>query len=168
MLTAAFPADSGLRIAFEEALAGYHEGGLPIGAALFYRGELIGRGRNRRVQDGNPILHAEMSCFQNAGRLPASVYREATLYSTLSPCYMCSGAALLFGVPRMVVGESRTIAAADDWLRSRGMTVTVADDPACYELLQRFIAEKPEIWAEDIGDAGTGQKYDHSHRGACA
>jgi len=168
MLTAALPADSGLRIAFEEALAGYHEGGLPIGAALFYRGELIGRGRNRRVQDGNPILHAEMTCFQNAGRLPASVYREATLYSTLSPCYMCSGAALLFGVPRMVVGESRTIVAADDWLRSRGMTVTVVDDPACYELLQRFITEKPEIWAEDIGDAGTGQKYDHSHSGACA
>jgi cytosine deaminase len=157
------PADPGLRIAFEEAVAGYREGGLPIGAALFYRGELIGRGRNRRVQDGNPILHAEMSCFQNAGRLPASVYREATLYSTLSPCFMCSGTALLFGVPRMVVGESRTIRGADDWLRSRGLTVTVADDPACFELLQRFIAEKPDIWAEDIGDAGTGGKYDHSH-----
>lgn len=167
MLNAPLPADPGLRIAFEEALAGHREGGLPIGAALLYRGEVIGRGRNRRVQDSNPILHAEMSCFQNAGRLPSSIYREATLYSTLSPCYMCSGAALLFGVPRMVVGESRTILAADDWLRSRGMTVTVADDPACYELLQHFIAEKPEIWAEDIGDAGTGQKYDHPHRGSC-
>jgi cytosine deaminase len=165
MLTAPPPADPGLRIAFEEALAGYSEGGLPIGAALLYRGEVIGRGRNRRVQDGNPILHAEMSCFQSAGRLPASVYREAILYSTLSPCYMCSGAALLFGVPRMVVGESRTILAADDWLRSRGLSVTVADDAACYELLQRFIAEQPEIWAEDIGDAGTGLKYDHSHGG---
>jgi cytosine deaminase len=106
-----------------------------------------------------------MACFQNAGRLPSSVYREATLYSTLSPCYMCSGAALLFGVPRMVVGESRTILAADGWLRSRGMAVTVADDPACYELLQRFIAEKPEVWAEDIGDAGTARKYDHSQDG---
>jgi len=148
-----------LRVAFEEALAGYHEGGLPIGASLFYRGELIGRGRNRRVQEGNPILHAEMSCFQNAGRLPASVYREAVLYSTLSPCYMCSGAALLFGVPTMVVGESRTILAADDWLRSTGMRVTVADDPACYELLQKFIAEKPDIWAEDIGAAGVSQRY---------
>ena len=168
MPTPALPDDPGLRIAFEEALAGYQEGGLPIGAALFYRGELIGRGRNRRVQDGNPILHAEMSCFQNAGRLPSSVYREATLYSTLSPCYMCSGAALLFGVPRMVVGESRTIVAADDWLRSRGMIVNVVDDPSCYELLQRFIAEQPEIWAEDIGDAGTGRKYDHTHRGAGA
>jgi len=168
MLTSPPPSDPGLRIAFEEALAGYHEGGLPIGAALMYRGECIGRGHNRRVQDGNPILHAEMSCFQNAGRLPASVYREATLYSTLSPCYMCSGATLLFGVPRMVVGESRTILAADDWLRSRGLIVTVADDPACYELLQRFIKEKPEIWAEDIGDAGTGRKYDHAHGGAGA
>jgi cytosine/creatinine deaminase len=166
MLSAPPPSDPGLRIAFEEALAGYHEGGLPIGAALFYQGKLIGRGRNRRVQDGNPILHAEMSCFQNAGRLPAAVYREATLYSTLSPCYMCSGAALLFGVPSMVVGESRTIRAADDWLRSRGMIVTVADDPACYELLQRFIAEKPQIWAEDIGDAGVAGRYAHSHTGS--
>jgi len=165
MMTAPPPADAGLRVAFEEALAGYLEGGLPIGAALYFRGELIGRGRNRRVQDGSPILHAEMSCFQNAGRLPASVYREATLYSTLSPCYMCSGAALLFGVPRVIVGENRTIAAADDWLRSRGVSVTVADDPACHELLQRFITEKPDIWAEDIGDAGTGLKYDHSGGG---
>ena len=162
------PADPGLRVALEEAVAGYREGGLPIGAALFYRGEVIGRGRNRRVQEGNPILHAEMSCFQNAGRLPSSVYREATLYSTLSPCYMCSGAALLFGVRRMVVGESRTIRAADDWLRSQGLEVTVADDPACYGLLQRFIAEKPDVWAEDIGDAGTGGKYVHTHRAPAA
>ena len=163
MFIAPLPSDPGLRVAFEEAMAGYREGGLPIGASLFYRGELIGRGRNRRVQDGNPILHAEMSCFQNAGRLPASVYREATLYSTLSPCYMCGGASLLFGVPNMVVGESRTIQAGDEWLRSRGMNVTVADDPACYELLQRFIAEKPEIWAEDIGAAGTARNYGDGH-----
>jgi cytosine deaminase len=162
MLKAAPPSDPGLRVAFEEALAGYHEGGLPIGSSLFYRGELIGRGRNRRVQDGNPILHAEMSCFQSAGRLPSSVYREAVLYSTLSPCYMCSGASLLFGVPNFVVGDSRTILAADDWLRSRGTKVTVLDDPACYELLQRFIAENPEIWAEDIGVAGVGGRY-HTH-----
>src|SRR5580658_3605982 len=159
MLIAPPPSDLGLRVAYEEALAGYREGGLPIGASLFYRGELIGRGRNRRVQDGNPILHAEMSCFQNAGRLPASVYREATLYSTLSPCYMCSGASLLFGVPNLVVGESRTILAADGWLRSLGTVVTVADDSACYELLQRFITEKPDIWAEDIGDAGISGSY---------
>jgi len=159
MLIAPPPSDPGLRVAFEEALAGYREGGLPIGASLFHRGKLIGRGRNRRVQDGNPILHAEMTCFQNAGRLSADVYREATLYSTLSPCYMCGGAALLFGVPNMVVGESRTIRAGDEWLRSRGMNVTVADDPACYELLQRFIAEKAEIWAEDIGAAGVAGNY---------
>lgn len=163
MLTAPPPADPFLRVAFEEALAGYHEGGLPIGAALIYRGEVIGRGHNRRVQDGNPILHAEMSCFQNAGRLAPEVYREATLYSTLSPCYMCSGATLLFGVRRMVVGESRTIHAADDWLRSQGLDVTVVDDPACYELLQRFISEKPQIWAEDIGDAGVAGRYAHTH-----
>jgi cytosine/creatinine deaminase len=168
MVNFPLPDDPGLRAAYEEALAGYREGGLPIGASLVHRGEIIARGRNRRVQDGNPILHAEMSCFQNAGRLPAAVYREATLYSTLSPCYMCSGAALLFGVPRMVVGESRTIEAADGWLRSRGMIVTVLDDPACYELLKRFRTERPEIWAEDIGDAGTGGKYDHAHGGAGA
>src|SRR5260370_176086 len=101
MLTAALPADPGLRVAFEEALAGYREGGLPIGAALFHRGELIGRGRNRRVQDGNPILHAEMTCFQNAGRLPASVYREAPLYSTLSPSSTRSGPALLVDINRV-------------------------------------------------------------------
>jgi cytosine/creatinine deaminase len=163
MLSALPPEDPGLRVAYEEALAGYHEGGLPIGAALFLHGELIGRGRNRRVQDGNPILHAEMSCFQSAGRLPASAYRKAVLYSTLSPCYMCGGASLLFGVPRIVVGESRTIRAADDWLRSLGTIVTVADDPACYELLQRFIAERPQLWAEDIGEAGTGGRYGQTH-----
>lgn len=163
MLSAPPPADPGLRVAFEEALAGYREGGLPIGAALFHQGKLIGRGRNRRVQEGNPILHAEMTCFRNAGRLPAETYQESVLYSTLSPCYMCSGASLLFGVPRIVVGESRTIRAADDWLRSLGTIVTVADDPACYELLQRFIAEKPQLWAEDIGAAGTGGRYVHGH-----
>jgi cytosine/creatinine deaminase len=169
MLSASPPSDPGLRVAFEEALAGYREGGLPIGASLFYRGELIGRGRNRRIQDGNPILHAEMACFQSAGRLPASVYREATLYSTLSPCYMCGGASLLFGVPHMVVGESRSILAGDEWLRTRGMRVTVADDDACYELLQRFIAEKPEIWAEDIGAAGVTLNYAAANRGGgCA
>jgi cytosine deaminase len=165
MLSAPPPLDPGLRIAYEEALAGYHEGGLPIGAALFHNGKLIGRGRNLRVQEGNPILHAEMSCFRNAGRLPGSVYREAVLYSTLSPCYMCSGASLLFGVPRIVVGESRTIRAADDWLRSLGTIVTVLDDPACYELLQRFIAEKPQIWAEDIGEAGIAGRYHHNPSG---
>ncbi len=166
MLASPPPADPFLRIAFEEALAGYEEGGLPIGAALVYRGKLIAQGRNRRVQEGNPILHAEMSCFQNAGRLSPDIYREATLYSTLSPCYMCSGATLLFGVKTMVVGENQTIHAADDWLRSKGLTVTVADDPACYELLQLFIAKNPQIWAEDIGDAGVAGRYVHADAGA--
>ena len=159
MLDAPMPQDPFLRAALEEAIAGYWEGGLPIGSVLVHAGRIIGRGRNRRVQDGSPILHAEMSCFQNAGRLPPEVYRASTLYSTLSPCYMCSGTTLLFGVPRMVVGESRTIAAADDWLRSRGVVVAVVDDAACYEILQRFIQEKPDIWAEDIGHAGTRQTY---------
>ncbi|MCW2874828.1 nucleoside deaminase [Actinacidiphila oryziradicis] len=149
--------DPFLQAAFEEAVAGYNAGGLPIGSVLVRDGEIIGRGHNRRVQDGNPILHAEMSCFQNAGRLPSSVYRECTIYSTLSPCYMCSGAMLLFGVPRVVVGESRTVEAADDFLRSQGLDVTVLDDPGCYELMQRFTREQPEIWAEDVGDAGVSR-----------
>lgn len=146
--------DPFLQAAFAEALAGYDEGGLPIGSVLVRDGEIIARGHNRRVQDANPILHAEMSCLQNAGRLPSSTYRECTIYSTLSPCFMCSGAMLLFGVPRVVIGESRSVEAADNWLRSQGLQVTVADDQGCYDLLQRFISEKPSVWAEDIGDAG--------------
>lgn len=154
VLLSARPSDPFLAAAFEEALQGYEEGGLPIGSVLVRCGEIIGRGRNRRVQDGNPIMHAEMNCFQNAGRLLPATYRECTLYSTLSPCYMCGGTTLLFGVPRLVIGESRTIKAVDAWLASNGVEVTIADDPACYEILQRFIAEQPEIWLEDIGDAG--------------
>src|SRR5690349_12488926 len=132
-----------LRAAYEEALTGYNEGGLPIGAVLAHEGRIVGRGHNRRVQLGNPILHAEMDCYQFAGRLPASVYANATLYTTLSPCFMCGGTTVLFGVPRMIVGESRSIAGADDWLRSMGIEVIIADDPDCYALLQRFIKEKP-------------------------
>ncbi len=149
--------DPFLRAAFDEAVAGYHAGGLPIGSVLVRDRKIIGRGHNRRVQDGNPILHAEMSYFQDAGRLPSTVYRECTIYSTLSPCYMCSGAMLLFGVPRVVIGESRTVKAADDFLRSQGVEVTVVGDVACYELLQRFTREKPEVWAEDVGDAGVSR-----------
>jgi cytosine deaminase len=148
-----------LRAAYEEALAGYREGGLPIGALLVHRGTIVGRGRNRRVQEGNPILHAEMHCYQTAGRLPADVYAEATIYTTLSPCYMCGGTTLLFGVPRMVVGENRTIHGADEWLQSQGIEIVLADDPDCYALMQRFVAEKPEVWAEDIGNAGTHDQY---------
>jgi cytosine deaminase len=150
-------ADPFLRAAFDEAVQGYSEGGLPIGSVLVRGGQVIGRGHNRRVQDGNPILHAEMSCFANAGRLTPEVYRECTIYTTLSPCYMCSGAMLLFGVPRVVIGESRSVLAADDFLRGQGLDVTLVDDPACYELLQRFTRDQPEVWAEDIGDAGVSR-----------
>jgi cytosine deaminase len=149
--------DPFLLAAYQEAVDGYTAGGLPIGSVLVRDGEIISRGHNRRVQDGNPILHAEMSCFQNAGRLAPAVYRECTIYTTLSPCYMCSGAILLFGVPKVVIGESRTVAAADDFLRSQGLDVALIDDPACYQLMQRFTHEQPEIWAEDVGDAGVSR-----------
>ncbi len=151
------------RVAHEEALAGYREGGLPIGAALVYRGQVIGRGRNRRVQEGNPILHAEMHCYQTAGRLAPHIYAECTLYTTLSPCYMCGGTTLLFGVPRMVIGENRTIHGCDEWLQSQGIGTVLADDAESYALMQKFVAEKPDVWAEDIGNAGSHDK-DAVHR----
>ena len=151
-----------LRLAYEEALAGYNQGGLPIGSVLTRGDEVLGRGHNQRVQQGNPILHAEMDCYQFAGRMTPAVYAECTLYTTLSPCYMCGGTTVLFGVPRVVVGESRSIAGADDWLRSLGIEVLIADDPDCYELMQRFIREQPEVWAEDIGNAGIHDTY-HRH-----
>lgn len=161
MLNSPRPTDPFLAAALDEAIAGYHEGGLRIGSVLVRDGKIIGRGRNRRVQAGNPILHAEMSCFQDAGRLTPEVYRECTLYTTLSPCHMCGGASLLFGVPRIVVGESRTIKAADDFLGTQGLEVTIVDDAACYEILQKFIKEFPAIWAEDIGDAGASRHHVH-------
>jgi cytosine deaminase len=151
-----------LRAAYDEAIKGYEEGGLPIGSVLARGDTIIGRGHNQRVQLGNPILHAEMDCYQNAGRLPPSAYADCTLYTTLSPCFMCGGTSLLFGVPRIVVGEIRTISACDDWLRSMGVEVILADDPDCYALMQRFIAENPLIWAEDIGSAGIKDIY-HRH-----
>ena len=151
-----------LRAAYDEAVLGYNEGGLPIGAVLARGDVVLGRGHNRRVQLGNPILHAEMDCYQGIGRLPPKAYADCTLYTTLSPCFMCGGTTVLFGVPRMVVGESRSIAGADDWLRSMGIEVSLADDPDCYALLQRFIAEKPDVWAEDIGNAGIHDAY-HRH-----
>lgn len=150
-------ADPFLLAAYEEAMSGYRDGGLPIGSVLVRDGQIVARGHNRRVQQGNPILHAEMDCFQAAGRRTPEFYRECTIYSTLSPCYMCSGAMLLFGVPRVVIGESRSVEAADDFLRSQGLEVSVSDDDACYELLQRFIREQPTTWAEDIGDAGVSR-----------
>ena len=141
-----------LAVAIEEARIGRAEGGIPIGSVLVVDGEIIGRGHNRRVQNGSVVLHAEMDALENAGRQPASVYARATLYSTLSPCDMCSGAALLYGIRRVVVGENRTFRGPEDHVRSRGVEVIVVDDHQCKALLDEFVAEEPELWNEDIGE----------------
>lgn len=138
--------------AIEEARRGLEEGGIPIGSVLVHRGEIIGRGHNRRVQEGSVVLHGEMDALENAGRRPASVYRECTLYTTLSPCAMCSGAILLYGIPKVVIGENRTFMGEEELLRSRGVTVEVLDDPDCIEMMHAFIARNPELWNEDIGE----------------
>jgi cytosine/creatinine deaminase len=140
-----------LRVAVEEAERGLREGGIPIGAVLIHEGTVIGRGHNRRVQQGSAILHGEMDALENAGRQPAHVYAHCTMYTTLSPCAMCSGAILLYGIPRLVIGENRTFLGEEDLLRSRGVSIEVAQDPACIELMTRFIREHPELWNEDIG-----------------
>jgi creatinine deaminase len=143
--------DTGMAAAIEEAQQGFEEGGIPIGSALVYRGEIIGRGHNRRMQRGSPTLHGEMDALENAGRLSAAVYRECTIYTTLSPCSMCSGAILLYGIPRVVVGENRTFLGEEELLRARGVQVEVLDDAECVEWMARFIRERPEVWNEDIG-----------------
>ena len=143
--------DPFLQAAIEEARLGLAEGGIPIGSVIVHKGVIIGRGHNRRVQRGSAILHGEMDAFENAGRRPAGVYRESVLYTTLSPCAMCSGAILLYGIPRIVVGENRTFMGEEELLRSRGVQVDVLQDPACVELMRGFIAERPELWNEDIG-----------------
>jgi cytosine deaminase len=143
--------DQFLQAAIEEARRGQAEGGIPIGSVIVHDGRIIGRGHNRRVQRGSPILHGEMDAFENAGRQPATVYRNSVLYTTLSPCPMCSGAILLYGIPKVVVGENRTFVGEEELLRSRGVRVEVVDDPECIELMQRFIAETPGLWNEDIG-----------------
>lgn len=127
------------------------EGGIPIGSTLEIDGRIVGRGHNRRVQRGSAILHGEMDALENAGRLSASDYRRSTIYTTLSPCPMCTGAILLYGIPRVVVGENRTFMGAEDLLRTRGVVVEVLDDPRCVDLMERFIAANPELWNEDIG-----------------
>lgn len=144
-----------LDVAVEQARIGRDEGGVPVGAALVVDGEVIGRGRNRRVQRGSAVLHGETDCLENAGRRPAEVYARATMYTTLSPCPMCSGAILLFTIPRVVVGENRTFLGAEDWLRAGDVEVVVRDSAACVELMRRFIAERPETWNEDIGVSST-------------
>ncbi|MEV7431927.1 nucleoside deaminase [Nocardioides sp. NPDC092400] len=141
-----------LDLAVEQARAGWDEGGVPIGAVLVHEGEVLAVGRNRRVQLGSAIRHGETDCIEAAGRQPASVYRNSVLYTTLSPCFMCAGTAVLYDIPRIVVGENRTFEASEEWLRSRGVQIDVVDDPECHALMQKMLAERPEIWAEDIGE----------------
>ncbi|MDH4572748.1 nucleoside deaminase [Salinicola acroporae] len=144
--------DDFMQAAVEQARRSLDEGGVPIGSVLVHRGEIIGLGHNQRQQRGSAILHGEMDALENAGRLPASVYRDSTLYTTLSPCSMCSGAILLYGIPRIIVGENRTFMGEEALLRERGVVVEVLDDPVCRELMSRFIAAHPEVWHEDIGE----------------
>lgn len=144
-------ADPCLEAAIEEARQGLREGGIPIGSVLVHQGRIIGRGHNQRVQRGSAVLHAEMDALENAGRQSASVYRASVIYTTLSPCAMCSGAILLYGIPRVVVGENRTFLGEEDLLRSRGVTVDVRQDPVCIRLMREFIAANPELWNEDVG-----------------
>jgi creatinine deaminase len=141
-----------LTAAIEEAERGRAEGGIPIGAVLAHDGRIIGRGHNRRVQQGSPTLHGEMDALERAGRRRASVYRASTMYTTLSPCAMCAGAILLYGIPRVVVGENHTFTGEEELLRSRGVQVEVVQDARCIRLMERFIAEHPELWNEDIGE----------------
>lgn len=141
-----------LGLALEQAQSGWQEGGIPIGAALVRDGEVLAVGRNRRIQQGSAILHGETDCIERAGRLPASAYRASTLYTTLSPCYMCAGTAMLYRIPRIVVGENHSFQASEEWLRSHGVQVDVLDDPACRDLMNRMMSERPELWAEDIGE----------------
>jgi cytosine/creatinine deaminase len=143
--------DPFLEAAIDEARQGLAEGGIPIGSVLVIDGRIVGHGHNRRVQRGSAILHAEMDCIERAGRLTAADYRRATLYSTLSPCDMCSGTALLYRIPRIVIGENRTFRGPEDYLRSRGVHLQIADDAACVALMREFIAARPELWNEDIG-----------------
>ena len=143
--------DSFLEAAINEARQGMREGGIPIGCVIVHGGKIIGRGHNRRVQRGSAILHGEMDAFENAGRQSASIYRECVLYTTLSPCAMCSGAILLYGIPRVVVGENRTFLGEEELLRARGVSVEVLQNEDCIRLMREFIQSKPALWNEDIG-----------------
>ena len=143
--------DEFLRAAIQEAELGLAESGIPIGSVVVHNGQILGRGHNRRVQRGSVVLHGVMDALENAGRQPARIYRGCTIYTTLSPCAMCSGAILLYGIPRVVVGENRTFRGEEDLLRSRGVAVEVLQDPRCHELMAQFIRAHPFLWAEDIG-----------------
>jgi creatinine deaminase len=141
-----------MKAAVEEARKGRAAGGIPIGSVLVLDDEIIGRGHNQRVQQGSTIRHAEMDCLEETGRLPASTYQRATLYSTLSPCDMCSGAVLLYGIPHVVVGENKTFRGPEEYVRSRGVIVEVLDDAECIAMMEEFIADEPTLWNEDIGE----------------
>jgi cytosine/creatinine deaminase len=143
--------DQFMRAALDEARQGLAEGGIPIGSVLVIDGKIVGRGHNRRVQKGSAILHAEMDCIENAGRLKAGDYQRAVLYSTLSPCDMCSGSALLYKIPKIVIGENKTFHGPEEYVHSRGVELTILNDPECIELMEDFISAKPELWNEDIG-----------------
>jgi cytosine deaminase len=142
----------GLQAAVSEAIKGSDEGGIPIGSALEIEGVIVGKGHNRRVQQGSAILHGEMDALENAGRLPARQYRRSVVYTTLSPCAMCTGAILLYEIPKVVIGENQTFMGAEDWLRDHGVEIEVFDDRECIELMSRFIADHPDVWNEDIGE----------------
>lgn len=144
--------DPFMQVAIEEAQLGLAEGGIPIGSVIVHNGQIIGRGHNRRVQEGSAIKHGEMDALENAGRQTAKTYQESVLYTTLSPCAMCSGAILLYGIPKIIVGENQTFMGEEALLRSRGVQVDVVDNHTCIELMRDFIARKPELWNEDIGE----------------
>lgn len=143
--------DEFMQAALAQAEAGLAEGGIPIGSVLVHQGKIIGRGHNRRVQRGSVILHGEMDALENAGRQSAQVYRECVLYTTLSPCAMCSGAIVLYGIPRVVIGENTTFSGEEDWLRAHGVDIEIRQDERCIALMRQFIAEQPQLWHEDIG-----------------
>jgi len=144
--------DNFLQAAIDEAQLGLSEGGIPIGSVLVHQGRIIGRGHNRRVQNGSTVLHGEMDALENAGRLPASVYQESVLYTTLSPCSMCSGAILLYGIPRVVIGENQTFMGEEGLLRERGVSVEVVQNADCIAMMEGFVADQPQLWNEDIGE----------------
>jgi len=144
--------DQFLQAAIDEAEKGLRQGGIPIGSVLVHRGKIIGRGHNQRVQKGSVTLHGEMDALENAGRQPASVYRECVIYTTLSPCAMCSGTIVLYGIPSVIVGENKNFPGEEALLASRGVKVVVVQDPHCIEMMRKFIAEHPKLWNEDIGE----------------
>ena len=144
--------DEFMRAAIDEAKAGLAEGGIPIGSVLVHDGKIIGRGHNKRVQTGSPILHGEMDALENAGRQPASVYQQSVIYTTLSPCSMCTGAILLYGIPKVVIGENHSFMGEETLLMSRGVDIKMIDSDECKKMMNDFIAQKPELWNEDIGE----------------